>query len=66
MRPIFKRVAKWIGMPARFVAEISGHSTRVSAAQDLDEFDIDLAAITQGGAGRRRACLCSMLNRFTR
>jgi integrase len=47
--PIFKRVAQWIGMPARFVAEISGHSTRVGAAQDLAELDIDLAAITQAG-----------------
>jgi hypothetical protein len=47
--PIFKRVAQWIGMPARFVAEISGHSTRVGAAQDLVELDIDLAAITQAG-----------------
>src|ERR1700733_12163362 len=47
--PIFKRVAQWIGMPARYVAGISGHSTRVGAAQDLAELDIDLAAITQAG-----------------
>jgi len=47
--PIFKRVAQWIGMPARFIAEVSGHSTRVGAAQDLVELDIDLAAITQAG-----------------
>jgi integrase/recombinase XerD len=47
--PIFKRVAQWIGMPARFVAEVSGHSTRVGAAQDLAELDTDLAAITQAG-----------------
>jgi len=47
--PIFKRVAQWIGMPARFVAEVSGHSTRVGAAQDLAELDIDLGAITQAG-----------------
>jgi integrase len=47
--PIFKRVAQWIGMPAKFVAEVSGHSTRVGAAQDLAELDIDLAAITQAG-----------------
>jgi hypothetical protein len=47
--PIFKRVAQWIGMPARFVAEVSGHSTRVGAAQDLAELDIDLAAIAQAG-----------------
>ena len=36
-------------MSARFVAEVSGHSTRVGAAQDLAELDIDLAAITQAG-----------------
>jgi hypothetical protein len=36
-------------MPARFVAEVSGHSTRLGAAQDLAELDIDLAAITQAG-----------------
>jgi integrase len=47
--PIFKRVAQWIGMPARLVGQVSGHSTRVGAAQDLAELDIDLAAITQAG-----------------
>jgi hypothetical protein len=36
-------------MPARFVAEVSGHSATVGAAQGLAELDIDLAAITQGG-----------------
>jgi integrase len=47
--PIFKRVARWIGMPARFADEVSGHSTRVGATQDLAALDIDLAAITQAG-----------------
>jgi integrase len=47
--PIFKRVARWIGMPARLVEKVSGHSTRVGAAQDLAALDIDLAAITQAG-----------------
>jgi integrase len=47
--PIFKRVAQWIGMPERFVADVSRHSTRVGAAQDLAALDIDLAAITQAG-----------------
>jgi hypothetical protein len=46
---IFKRVAQWIGMPARYVAGISGYSTCVGAAQDLAALDIDLAAITQAG-----------------
>jgi integrase len=47
--PIFKRVAQWIGMPERFVSQVSGHSTRVGATQDLAALDIDLAAITQAG-----------------
>jgi integrase len=47
--PIFKRVAQWIGMPARVVRSVSGHSTRVGATQDLAALDIDLAAITQAG-----------------
>src|SRR3984957_5055629 len=47
--PIFKRVAQWIGMPARFVEQVSGHSTRVGATQDLAALDIDLAAITHAG-----------------
>jgi integrase len=47
--PIFKRVAQWIGMPARAVNKVSGHSTRVGATQDLAALDIDLAAITQAG-----------------
>jgi len=47
--PIFKRVAQWIGMPERYVAQVSGHSTRVGATQDLAALDVDLAAITQAG-----------------
>jgi hypothetical protein len=39
-------------MPARLVEEVSGHSTRAVATQDLAELDIDLAAITQAG-GRK-------------
>ena len=47
--PIFKRVAQWIGMSERVVRQVSGHSTRVGATQDLAALDIDLAAITQAG-----------------
>jgi integrase len=47
--PIFKRVGQWIGIPQRFVDQVSGHSTRVGATQDLAALDIDLAAITQAG-----------------
>ena len=64
--PIFKRVAQWIGLPERFVDRVSGHSTRVGATQDLSALDIDLAAITQAGAGSRRGCRCSMPRRSMR
>jgi integrase len=64
--PIFKRVAQWIGMPARFVDKVCGNSTRVGAAQDLVELDIDLAAITQAGDGSRHVCHCNMLGRSMR
>ena len=47
--PVFKRVARWIGLPARFVGQVSGHSTRIGATQDLAALNIDLAAITQAG-----------------
>jgi integrase len=47
--PIFKRVAQWIGMAERLIDQVSGHSTRVGATQDLAALDIDLAAITQAG-----------------
>jgi integrase len=64
--PIFKRIAQWIGLPERIVDRVSGHSTRVGAAQDLAALNIDLAAITQAGAGNRRACRCSMPRRSMR
>jgi hypothetical protein len=47
--PMFKRIAKWIGLPERVVNRVSGHSARVGATQDLAALDIDLAAITQAG-----------------
>jgi integrase len=47
--PLFKRVGQWIGLPAKSVATVSGHSMRVGATQDLSALDIDLAAITQAG-----------------
>jgi integrase len=45
----FKRVAKWIGMPANEVAQVSGHSIRVGATQDLLALNIDLASVMQAG-----------------
>lgn len=62
--PIFKRVAQWIGMPERFVAEVSGHSTRVGAAQDLAALDIDLAGITQAGGWKSTRMPLQYAERF--
>ena len=36
-------------MPERVVNNVSGHSTRVGATQDLAALDINLAAIAQAG-----------------
>jgi integrase len=46
---IYKRVARWIGMAAKQVSNVSGHSVRVGAAQDLLALDIDLGSIMQAG-----------------
>lgn len=45
----FKRVAKWVKLPAEEVAQISGHSIRVGATQDLLALNIDLASVMQAG-----------------
>jgi integrase len=45
----FKRVAKWIKLPASEVAQVSGHSIRVGATQDLLALNIDLASVMQAG-----------------
>jgi integrase/recombinase XerD len=45
----FKRVADWIKMPAEEVAQVSGHSIRVGATQDLLALNIDLASVMQAG-----------------
>jgi integrase len=45
----FKRVAKWIELPADEVAQVSGHSIRVGATQDLLALNIDLASVMQAG-----------------
>ncbi len=46
---IFKRVGRWINLPDADVAEISGHSIRVGATQDLLVLNIDLASVMQAG-----------------
>ncbi len=46
---ICKRVARWIGMPTKQVTQVSGHSIRVGAAQDLMALNIDLGSVMQAG-----------------
>jgi site-specific recombinase XerD len=46
---IYKRVGRWIGLPAQEVEEISGHSIRVGATQDLLSLNIDLGSVMQAG-----------------
>ena len=45
----FKRVAAWIKMPDEEVEQVSGHSIRVGATQDLLALNIDLASVMQAG-----------------
>ena len=46
---IYKRAARWIQMPAKQVAQVSGHSIRIGATQDLRALNIDLASVMQAG-----------------
>ena len=46
---IFKRMARDAGLPVEMVAEISGHSTRVGATQDMIAEGIGMGAIMQAG-----------------
>jgi integrase len=46
---IFKRVGRWIKLPQEEVAQLSGHSIRVGATQDLLALNIDLASVMQAG-----------------
>jgi site-specific recombinase XerD len=52
---IFKRVARWVGWPAKHVKEVSGHSIRVGATQDLLALNIDLASVMQAGRWKSTA-----------
>jgi integrase len=47
--PIVKRAGRAIGLPANEVAQLSGHSTRVGAAQDLLALNIEIPALMQAG-----------------
>jgi integrase len=45
----FKAVAKFLKMPVDEVEQVSGHSIRVGATQDLLALNIDLASVMQAG-----------------
>ena len=52
---IYKRVGRWIGLPAGDVERVSGHSIRVGATQDLLALNIDLASVMQAGRWKSAA-----------
>ena len=57
---IFKTMAGRAGLPVEVVARISGHSTRVGAAQDMVAGGIGMAAILHAGRWKTTA----MVNRY--
>lgn len=59
---IFKRMASRAGLTAAEIADISGHSTRVGAAQDMVRHDIDMAGVMQAARWKSP----EMLARYTR
>jgi site-specific recombinase XerD len=52
---LYKSVARWVGWSARHVNEVSGHSIRVGATQDLLSLNIDLASVMQAGRWKSTA-----------
>ena len=57
---IFKAMAERAGLPVEVVSRISGHSTRVGAAQDMVAGGIAMAAILHAGRWKTPA----MVNRY--
>ena len=45
----FKRVAEFVGMTEEDMRQVSGHSIRVGATQDMLAINIDLASVMQAG-----------------
>ena len=58
---LYKAMATAAGVPASVVADISGHSSRVGAAQDMVGFGIEMPAVMQAGGWRTPA----MVARYT-
>ena len=57
---IFKRMARKANLPGEMVGRISGHSTRVGAAQDMVAGGIAMPAILHAGRWKTQA----MVNRY--
>jgi integrase len=51
----FKRVAKFVGMTSEAAKDVSGHSIRVGATQDMLAPNIDLASVMQAGRWKTTA-----------
>jgi integrase/recombinase XerD len=51
----FKRVAEFVGMTPEETKDVSGHSIRVGAAQDMLALNIDLASVMQTGRWKTTA-----------
>jgi integrase len=49
---VFRRVGQWIGLERKEWENLSGHSVRVGAAQDLLALNIDLSSVMQAGRWR--------------
>ena len=58
----FKAMAEQAGLPAALVCSISGHSTRVGAAQDMTQAGVALPAVMQSGGWKSP----EMVGRYTR
>jgi integrase len=59
---IFKQMAKRAGLSAEEIAHISGHSTRVGAAQDMIRLGAELPAAMQAGRWKT----AEMVSRYSR
>jgi hypothetical protein len=59
---IFKRMALAAGLSAAEAARVSGHSSRVGAAQDMVRYGVELPAVMQAGGWRTP----EMVARYTR
>ncbi len=58
---VFKQMAKAAGVDPAVVARISGHSSRVGAAQDMVRHGVELPAVMQAGGWKT----AEMVSRYT-